>query len=100
MSLETKMNLCKLGKEGEDEAHCVLESQPVRWGGFCAAHVALNPEVCVQRPLPAVFSSSKPRLSALADSDEESSSAGSTDEDEGPPCETPGSGGDKTTTEG
>lgn len=30
MSLETKMNLCKLGKEGEDEAHGVLESQLVR----------------------------------------------------------------------
>lgn len=56
--------------------------------------------MCVQRPLSAVFSSSKPRLSALADSDEESSSAGSSDEDEGPPCETQGSGGDKTTTEG
>ncbi|CAG11451.1 unnamed protein product, partial [Tetraodon nigroviridis] len=73
MSLETKMNLCKLGKEAEDEAHSVLESQAV---------------------------SSKPRLSALADSDEESSSAGSSDEDEGPPCETQGPGGDKTTSEG
>lgn len=62
--------------------------------------MALNPEVCVQRPLPDVVLSSKPRLSALADSDEESSSAGSSDEDEGPPCETQGSGGDKTPGEG
>lgn len=59
--------------------------------------------MCVQRALPAVFSSSNPRLSVLADSDEESSSADSSDEDNGPPCETQGSGGDKsimTTSEG
>lgn len=29
MTLETKMNLCKLGKDGEDEAHSVLETQQV-----------------------------------------------------------------------
>ncbi|TNN66133.1 Testis-expressed sequence 2 protein [Liparis tanakae] len=29
MSLETKMNLCKLGKDVEDEAHSVLETQQV-----------------------------------------------------------------------
>lgn len=29
MTLETKMNLCKLGKDGEDEAHSVLENQQV-----------------------------------------------------------------------
>lgn len=27
MTLETKMNLCKLGKEGEDETHNVPEIQ-------------------------------------------------------------------------
>lgn len=26
MTLETKMNLCKLGKDGEDEAHNVQET--------------------------------------------------------------------------
>uniref|UniRef100_A0AAQ4RHF5 SMP-LTD domain-containing protein n=1 Tax=Gasterosteus aculeatus aculeatus TaxID=481459 RepID=A0AAQ4RHF5_GASAC len=50
MTLQTKMNLCKLGKDGEDEAH-------------------------------------SPRLCALADSDEESSSAGSSDEEEASPFE-------------
>lgn len=29
MTLETKMNLCKLGKDGEDEAHSVLDTQQV-----------------------------------------------------------------------
>lgn len=29
MTLETKMNLCKLGKDGEDEAHSVPETQQV-----------------------------------------------------------------------
>ncbi|XP_039972725.1 testis-expressed protein 2-like isoform X2 [Xiphias gladius] len=70
MTLETKMNLCKLGKEGEDEAHTVPETQQV---------------------------GSKPRLCILADSDEESSSAGSSDEEEVPPCEPQGSVGDKST---
>ncbi|KAM7386808.1 hypothetical protein PAMA_009436 [Pampus argenteus] len=70
MTLETKMNLCKLGKEGEDEAHSVPETQQV---------------------------GSKPRLSILADSDEESSSAGSSDEEELPPSEPQGSMGDKKT---
>ncbi|KAM7372056.1 hypothetical protein PAMP_009251 [Pampus punctatissimus] len=70
MTLETKMNLCKLGKEGEDEAHSVPETQQV---------------------------GSKPRLSILADSDEESSSAGSSDEEEVPPSEPQGSMGDKRT---
>uniref|UniRef100_A0A7N5ZQH5 SMP-LTD domain-containing protein n=1 Tax=Anabas testudineus TaxID=64144 RepID=A0A7N5ZQH5_ANATE len=70
MTLETKMNLCKLGKEGEDESHNVPETQKV---------------------------GSKPRLCVLADSDEESSSAGSSDEEEVPPSEPQGSVGDKTT---
>uniref|UniRef100_A0A3Q3MFN7 SMP-LTD domain-containing protein n=1 Tax=Labrus bergylta TaxID=56723 RepID=A0A3Q3MFN7_9LABR len=55
MTLETKMNLCKLGKDGDDEAHGVPETQQV---------------------------GSRPRLCTLADSDEESSSAGSSDEEE------------------
>ncbi|XP_041672865.1 testis-expressed protein 2-like isoform X2 [Cheilinus undulatus] len=70
MTLETKMNLCKLGKDGEDEAHSVPEMQQV---------------------------GSKPRLCILADSDEESSSAGSSDEEEVPLSETQGSQGDKST---
>ncbi|XP_074512902.1 testis-expressed protein 2-like [Sebastes fasciatus] len=70
MTLETKMNLCKLGKDAEDEAHSVLETQQV---------------------------GSKPRLCILADSDEESSSAGSSDEEDVPPSEPQGSPGDKST---
>ncbi|XP_042248750.1 testis-expressed protein 2-like [Thunnus maccoyii] len=70
MTLETKMNLCKLGKEGEDEVHSVPETPQV---------------------------GSKPRLCILADSDEESSSAGSSDEEEVPPSEPQGSVGDKST---
>nr|XP_019957296.1 PREDICTED: testis-expressed sequence 2 protein-like isoform X1 [Paralichthys olivaceus] len=70
MTLETKMNLCKLCKEGEDEAHAVPEIQQV---------------------------GSKPRLCILADSDEESSSAGSSDEEEVPQFEPQGSVGDKNT---
>ncbi|XP_063760307.1 testis-expressed protein 2-like [Eleginops maclovinus] len=69
MTLETKMNLCKLGKDGEDEAHCIQENQPL---------------------------GSKPRLCVLADSDEESSSAGSSDEEEAPLSELQGSLGDKS----
>uniref|UniRef100_A0A3Q4AY44 Uncharacterized protein n=1 Tax=Mola mola TaxID=94237 RepID=A0A3Q4AY44_MOLML len=67
MTLETKMNLCKLGKDGEDEAHSVLENHP------------------------------KPKLCILADSDEESSSAGSSDEEEAQPSEPQGSVGDRST---
>ncbi|KAG9331139.1 hypothetical protein JZ751_019959, partial [Albula glossodonta] len=73
MTLETKMNLCKLGKEGGAEADSVPESGDV---------------------------SSKPRLSVLADSDEESSSAGSSDEEEAPPSEPQGILGDKGTPPG
>ncbi|KAM4535890.1 testis-expressed protein 2-like [Fundulus diaphanus] len=57
MTLETKMNLCKLGKEGEDEPHNIPENLQM---------------------------GSKPRLCILVDSDEESSSAGSSDEEELP----------------
>uniref|UniRef100_A0A3Q2R488 Testis-expressed protein 2-like n=1 Tax=Fundulus heteroclitus TaxID=8078 RepID=A0A3Q2R488_FUNHE len=60
MTLETKMNLCKLGKEGEDEPHNILENLQM---------------------------GSKPRLCILVDSDEESSSAGSSDEEELPPSD-------------
>ncbi|KAM6905297.1 testis-expressed protein 2-like [Xenentodon cancila] len=70
MTLETKMNLCKLGKEGEDDAHSIPETQQT---------------------------GSKPRLCILTDSDEESSSAGSSDEEEVPPSEAQGSQGDKAT---
>ncbi|XP_024128098.1 testis-expressed protein 2 isoform X2 [Oryzias melastigma] len=69
MTLETKMNLSKLGKEEEDEAHSVPETQ----------HVG-----------------SKARLCVLADSDEESSSAGSSDEEEIPAFEPQGSQGEKS----
>ncbi|KFV61368.1 Testis-expressed sequence 2 protein, partial [Dryobates pubescens] len=55
MTLETKMNLCKLGKEGAAE-----ESSPADAGREGA----------------------RPRLQLLADSDAESSSAGSSDEEE------------------
>ncbi|XP_053299485.1 testis-expressed protein 2 [Pleuronectes platessa] len=70
MTLVTKMNLCKLGREGEDEAHAVPEMHQV---------------------------GSKPRMCVLADSDEESSSAGSSDEEEVPQFEPQGSVGDKNT---
>ncbi|XP_061080206.1 testis-expressed protein 2-like isoform X2 [Conger conger] len=73
MTLETKMNLCKLGKEGGAEADSVPESG------------------CM---------SSRPRLCILADSDEESSSAGSSDEEEVPPSEPQGVLGDKGTPPG
>ncbi|XP_055079703.1 testis-expressed protein 2-like [Periophthalmus magnuspinnatus] len=71
MTLETKMNLCKLGKDDEIQTESLQES--LQFG-------------------------SKPRLSILADSDEESSSAGSSDEEDvfepvGPP-------GEKTTVVG
>ncbi|KAM3863562.1 testis-expressed protein 2-like [Diretmus argenteus] len=69
MTLETKMNLCKLGKEGGAEAQSVTETRQV---------------------------GSKPRLCVLADSDEESSSAGSSDEEEAPPTEPQGSLGEKS----
>uniref|UniRef100_A0A3Q3BCN8 SMP-LTD domain-containing protein n=1 Tax=Kryptolebias marmoratus TaxID=37003 RepID=A0A3Q3BCN8_KRYMA len=65
MTLETKMNLYKLGKEGEGLFHFV--------GG----------QRCGKRP----------RLCILADSDEESSSAGSSDEEEVPSSELPHAGG-------
>ncbi|NWI62695.1 TEX2 protein, partial [Todus mexicanus] len=55
MTLETKMNLCKLGKESAAE-----ESGPAEAGGEGA----------------------RPRLIVLADSDAESSSAGSSDEED------------------
>ncbi|XP_060921384.1 testis-expressed protein 2-like isoform X1 [Labrus mixtus] len=69
MTLETKMNLCKLGKDGDDEAHGVPETQQV---------------------------GSRPRLCTLADSDEESSSAGSSDEEEVLLSEVQGSLGEKS----
>ncbi|XP_067858944.1 testis-expressed protein 2 [Heptranchias perlo] len=68
MTLETKMNLCKLGKE------CVPE-------GLRLADTRTE--------------GSKPRAFVLADSDEESSSAGSSDEEEVPTAEPQGTIGDK-----
>ncbi|XP_030645546.1 testis-expressed protein 2-like [Chanos chanos] len=64
MTLETKMNLCKLGRECGTDADSVPESS--RLVG------------------------SRPRLSVIADSDEESSSAGSSDEEEAMPSEPQG----------
>ncbi|XP_072299481.1 testis-expressed protein 2-like isoform X2 [Eucyclogobius newberryi] len=55
MTLETKMNLCKLGKDDDVQTESLQE--------------------CLQI-------GSKPRLSVLADSDEESSSAGSSEEED------------------
>ncbi|XP_017277266.1 testis-expressed protein 2-like [Kryptolebias marmoratus] len=68
MTLETKMNLYKLGKEGEGETPSLPQTLQV---------------------------GSKPRLCILADSDEESSSAGSSDEEEVPSSELPSSLGEK-----
>ena len=59
--------------------------------------------VCVHCPTNVVLSpcaSSKPRLSVLADSDEESSSAGSSDEEEVMPADPQGPLGDKGTPPG
>ncbi|KAM4524156.1 testis-expressed protein 2 isoform 1-T2 [Odontesthes bonariensis] len=72
MTLQTKFNLSKLGKEGgQDMAHCLSETGSPR---------------------------SRPILSVLADSDEESSSAGSSDEEELLLSEPPGSTGEKGST--
>ncbi|KPP66134.1 testis-expressed sequence 2 protein-like, partial [Scleropages formosus] len=68
MTLETKMNLCKLGKESGLETDSAPESS-----GMTSRH----------------------RLCVLADSDEESSSAGSSDEEELPTSEPQGCLGDK-----
>ncbi|KAM9745619.1 testis-expressed protein 2-like [Menidia menidia] len=73
MTLETKMNLCKLGKDGEDESHSIPETHQI---------------------------GSKPRLCILADSDEESSSADSSDEEEVPLSEPQGPLGDKSSVMG
>uniref|UniRef100_A0AAY4BDB7 SMP-LTD domain-containing protein n=1 Tax=Denticeps clupeoides TaxID=299321 RepID=A0AAY4BDB7_9TELE len=76
MTLETKMNLCKLGRESLSETGLpfVGEDFPLDCG---------QPRVCV-----------------LADSDEESSSAGSSDEEEVLPAEPQGSLPDKGTPPG
>ncbi|XP_072791735.1 testis-expressed protein 2 isoform X1 [Taeniopygia guttata] len=68
MTLETKMNLSKLGKESSAE-----ESSPAEAGREGA----------------------RPRLLLLADSDAESSSAGSSDEDDGTTAEPPGAPGER-----
>uniref|UniRef100_A0AAR2JM41 Testis expressed 2, like n=1 Tax=Pygocentrus nattereri TaxID=42514 RepID=A0AAR2JM41_PYGNA len=71
MTLETKINLSKLGKDGDTE---VL---------FLASP-----------------GSTRSKLSVLADSDEESSSAGSSDEEEAPSTEPQGTLGEKGTVPG
>ncbi|NWH57013.1 TEX2 protein, partial [Geococcyx californianus] len=68
MTLETKMNLCKLGKESAAEESGLAEA-----GGEGA----------------------RPRLILLADSDAESSSAGSSDEEDGPTTEPTGALGER-----
>ncbi|NXD82254.1 TEX2 protein, partial [Halcyon senegalensis] len=68
MTLETKMNLCKLGKENTAE-----ESGPAEAGGEGA----------------------RPRLILLADSDAESSSAGSSDEEDATAAEPAGALGER-----
>ncbi|XP_075293111.1 testis-expressed protein 2 [Opisthocomus hoazin] len=68
MTLETKMNLCKLGKESAAE-----ESSPAEPGGEGA----------------------RPRLILLADSDAESSSAGSSDEEDVTAAEPTGATGER-----
>ncbi|XP_074775629.1 testis-expressed protein 2-like isoform X2 [Athene noctua] len=68
MTLETKMNLCKLGKESAAE-----ESGPAEAGGEGA----------------------RPRLILLADSDAESSSAGSSDEEDVTAAEPTGALGER-----
>ncbi|KAM7091779.1 testis-expressed protein 2-like isoform 1-T1 [Ciconia maguari] len=68
MTLETKMNLCKLGKENAAE-----ESGPAEAGGEGA----------------------RPRLILLADSDAESSSAGSSDEEDVATAEPTGALGER-----
>ncbi|NXW85361.1 TEX2 protein, partial [Alopecoenas beccarii] len=68
MTLETKMNLCKLGKESTAE-----ENSPAEAGGERA----------------------RPRLTLLADSDAESSSAGSSDEEDIAAAEPAGAPGER-----
>ncbi|KAF0025218.1 hypothetical protein F2P81_022099 [Scophthalmus maximus] len=71
MTLQTKFNLSKLGKEGGQDADCVTETGSTH---------------C------------RPVLSVLADSDEESSSAGSSDEEELLLAEPQGPVGEKAST--
>ncbi|KAF5901866.1 testis-expressed sequence 2 protein-like, partial [Clarias magur] len=69
MTLETKMNLCKLGRESCSEVYSTTEPSRI---------VGTRPRVCI-----------------IADSDEESSSAGSSDEEEMMPSELVGPMADK-----
>ncbi|XP_051877291.1 testis-expressed protein 2 [Pristis pectinata] len=69
MTLETKMNLCKLGKESVPEGMSLADTKTER---------------------------SKPRTFVLTDSDEESSSAGSSDEEEVSTAELQGTTVDKS----
>lgn len=49
MTLETKMNLCKLGKDGESEAHSVTETRQTGWdrSQFHIPQPLLNSVVCI-----------------------------------------------------
>ncbi|XP_061088032.1 testis-expressed protein 2 [Conger conger] len=73
MTLETKMDLCKLGKESGLEANSMPETDSM---------------------------ASRPLLCVLANSDEESSSAGSSDEEELPPSEPLGNLGESSAAPG
>ncbi|XP_036427654.1 testis-expressed protein 2 [Colossoma macropomum] len=73
MTLETKINLSKLGKDSDTEAVREMETYHVH---------------------------TRSKLSVLADSDEESSSAGSSDEEEAPSTEPQGTLGEKGTVPG
>ncbi|KAK3520477.1 hypothetical protein QTP70_024097 [Hemibagrus guttatus] len=70
MTLETKMNLCKLGRESCSETYSITEPRRIM--------------------------GTKPRVCIIADSDEESSSAGSSDEEELMSSEPQGPLGDKS----
>lgn len=98
MTLQTKFNLSKLGKDGGQETvHCMTETGSsrsvrhthvftLRSGTYLNRnpidiflHITHKKEL---NTLPVHSPSCRPILSVLADSDEESSSAGSSDEEE------------------
>ncbi|KAJ8399647.1 hypothetical protein AAFF_G00407520 [Aldrovandia affinis] len=88
MTLETKMNLARLGKEGRD---CALVRQArtevvKRCGcgyGVISLYLSSVLSVMDRRALTSLILH-RPRTYCLADSDEESSSAGSSDEEDPP----------------
>ncbi|KAL6477016.1 hypothetical protein MHYP_G00155150 [Metynnis hypsauchen] len=88
MTLETKMNLRKLGRESVSEAENLTESS-----GLVGLHLNHMAQLSGR-------TSSRPRLCIIADSDEESSSAGSSDEEDSVPCEPQGTLGEKSMSPG